>query len=181
MNKYSSFGSEVNVQCPDGKVYPMLILLMCLAMDHEATERHCLKAHNGCLCCGCRWEDYADCSDITCPPMLVEDTIRKIEEASAKFIDSDGRIMRGNNSKVDAWEKEHKVKLHWNNWFDVSFAQLSLSCVASSVSTWTARRCAAARSRRAFSALCLNQLVFHASGHHRPGRPAYNQGDNLQN
>ena len=124
MNKYSSFGSEVNVQCPDGKVYPMLILLMCLAVDHEATERHCLKAHNGCLCCGCRWEDYADCSDITCPPMLVEDTIRKIEEASAKFIDSDGRIMRGNNSKVDAWEKEHKVKLHWNNWFDVSFAPL---------------------------------------------------------
>ena len=56
--------------------------------------------------------------------MLVEDTIRKIEEASAKFIDSDGGIMRGNNSKVDAWEKEHKVKLHWNIWFAVSFAPL---------------------------------------------------------
>ena len=86
MNKYSSLGSEVNVQCSDGKVYSMLILLMCLAMDHEATEKHCLKAHNGCLSCGCRWEDYADSSGtLSWQPILVEDTIRKIEEASAQF------------------------------------------------------------------------------------------------
>jgi len=124
MNKYSSVGCEVNVLCPDRKVYPMPILLMCLAMDHEATEKHCLKAHNGCLSCGRRWEDYADCSDITCPPMLVEDTIWRIEEASAKFVGPDGRILRGNTQKLDAWEKEHKIKLHWNNWFDVSFAPL---------------------------------------------------------
>ncbi len=32
--------------------------------------------------------------------------------------------MHGNNSKVDEWGKEHKIKLHWNNWIDVSFAPL---------------------------------------------------------
>jgi hypothetical protein len=26
--------------------------------------------------------------------------------------------------EVDEWEKVHKIKLHWNNWFDVSFAPL---------------------------------------------------------
>ena len=124
LNQYSSLGSEVDVLCPDGKVYPMLILLMCLAMDHEATEKHCLKAHNGCLCCGCPWEEYADVSGIARPPILVEDTIRRIEKASAKFLNHDGSIPHGNNKKVDDWEKEHKIKLHWNNWFDVSFAPL---------------------------------------------------------
>ena len=67
MNKYSSLGSEVNVLCPDDKVYSMLVVLMCLAMDHEATEKNCLKAHNGCLCCGCSWEEYADFNDIARP------------------------------------------------------------------------------------------------------------------
>ena len=58
------------------------------------------------------------------PPMLVEDAIRRIEEASDKFVGPYGRILRGNTQKLDAWEKEHKIKLHWNNWFDVSFAPL---------------------------------------------------------
>ena len=43
VNKYSQLGSEVNVRCPNGKVYPILILLMCLAMDYEGTEKHYLK------------------------------------------------------------------------------------------------------------------------------------------
>ncbi len=124
MNKYSSLGSEVNVLCPDDKVYSMLVVLMCLAMDHEATEKNCLKAHNGCLCCGCPWEEYADFNDIARPPILVEDTIRRIEKASAELLDSNGCIIHGNNQKVEAWEKEHKIKLHWNNWFDVSFTLL---------------------------------------------------------
>jgi hypothetical protein len=128
MNKYSSLDSEVNVQCPDGKVYPLPILLMCLAMDHEATEKNCLKAHNGCLCCGCPWEAFADCSGIVRPPILVEDTIRRIEAASAQFFDSNGSIIHGNKSKVDEWEREHKIKLHWNNWFDVSFTPLFELC-----------------------------------------------------
>ena len=124
MNKYSSLDSKVNVQCPDGHVYTMPILLMCLAMDHEATEKNCLKAHNGCLCCGCPWEEFADSSDNVRAPILVEDTIRSIEEASAEFLDSNGNIKHGNKANVDEWEKQHKIKLHWNNWFEVSFAPL---------------------------------------------------------
>ena len=31
---------------------------------------------------------------------------------------------KGNIGQVDEWEKVHKIKLHWNNWFDVSFAPL---------------------------------------------------------
>ena len=31
---------------------------------------------------------------------------------------------QGHVGHVDEWEREHKIKLHWNNWFDVSFAQL---------------------------------------------------------
>jgi len=44
LNLLSSFGQEVNVLCPDGNVYSMLVLMMCLVMDHDETERHCLKA-----------------------------------------------------------------------------------------------------------------------------------------
>jgi len=124
MNKYSSPGKEVNVLCPDGRVYPMLILLMCLAMDHEGTEKHCLKAHNGCLCCGCPWEEYADCSGCPRTPMLVGEIMRKIEDASARLLNRDGSIQQGKIGQVDEWEKVHKIKLHWNNWFDVSFAPL---------------------------------------------------------
>jgi len=102
----------------------MLILLMCLAMDHEGTEKHCLKAHNGCLCCGCPWEEYADCSGRPRPPMLVGEIMRKIEDASARLLNRDGSIQQGKIGQVDEWEKMHKIKLHWNNWFDVSFAPL---------------------------------------------------------
>ena len=35
LNLLSSFGQEVNVLCPDGNVYSMLVLMMCLIMDHD--------------------------------------------------------------------------------------------------------------------------------------------------
>jgi len=57
-------------------------------------------------------------------PILVEDTIRKIEAASAQFFAADGSIPHGNHKKIDEWEKEHKIKLRWNNWFDVSLSPL---------------------------------------------------------
>jgi len=44
MNKNSSFGGEVDVLCPDGLVYPILAIMMSIAMDHKATEQHCHKA-----------------------------------------------------------------------------------------------------------------------------------------
>ena len=172
MNKYSSPGSEVNVLCPNGKVYPMLILLMCLAMDHEGTEKHCLKAHNGCLCCGCPWEEYADCSGRPRPPMLVCEIMRKIEQASAELLNRDGSIQQGKIGKVDEWEKMHKIKLHWNNWFDVSFKFAPLFRFVR-LDSARCDDCAAEHYRRALSAVCVDQLVFHASGHHRAGWPAY--------
>ncbi len=58
------------------------------------------------------------------PPILVGDTIRRIEKASAEFLDFNGCVIHGNNQKVEAWGKEHKIKLPWNNWFDVSFTLL---------------------------------------------------------
>ncbi len=115
MNKYSSPCSEVNVRCPDERVYPMLILLMCLAMDHEGTEKHCFKAHNGCLCCDCPWEEYADCSGRPRSQMLVGEIMRKIEEASARLLNRDGSIQQGKIGLVDEWQKKHKIMLHWNN------------------------------------------------------------------
>ena len=104
MNKYSSLDSKVNVQCPDGHVYTMPILLMCLAMDHEATEKNCLKAHHCCLCCGCPWEEFADSSNNVRPPILVENTILRIEEVSVDNLDhdSDGNIIYGKKANVDA-------------------------------------------------------------------------------
>ena len=120
MNKYSSLGSQVPVLCPDGKAYPMPILLMCLAMDHEGTEKHCLKAHNGCLSCGCPSEEYADWSGVPRQPMLVEHIIQKMETASADFLNRDGSIQHGKIHQVQNWEKENKIKLYWNNWFNVS-------------------------------------------------------------
>ena len=54
LNLLSSFGQEVNVLCPDGNVYSMLVLMMCLIMDHDETKRHCLKAANGCSGAGRR-------------------------------------------------------------------------------------------------------------------------------
>ena len=120
MNKYSSRGGEVDILCPDGRVYNMLIILMCLSMDHEATERHCLKAANGCLSCDCSWEELDDCSDQFREPMLVEGVIIEIEKAAAEFLNDDGTIKDGCIKKVEDWEKLHKIKLQWNNWFDVS-------------------------------------------------------------
>jgi len=37
INQYSSQSQIVKILCPDGKVYDMPILLVCLALDHEAT------------------------------------------------------------------------------------------------------------------------------------------------
>ena len=54
LNKFSNEGEEVMVPCLDGKTYSMLVIMMCLALDHEATELHCLKAANGCLSYDCR-------------------------------------------------------------------------------------------------------------------------------
>ena len=110
MNIYSSLGSEVKILCPNGNVYPMLILLKCLAMNHEGTQKHCLKTHSGCLCCDGPWKVYADCSGRPRPEMLVDEIIWKIETAIAQYLD-----LNGNAGRVDAWEKEHKIKLYWNN------------------------------------------------------------------
>ena len=100
----------------------MPILLMCLAMDHEGTEQHCLKAHNGCLSCGCPPDEFADFSGCARPAMLVEATIQAIEQAAADLLNPDGSIKAGCVGRVERWEREHKIKLYWNNWFDVSFA-----------------------------------------------------------
>jgi hypothetical protein len=98
----------------------MVILLACLALDHEATEKHCLKAANGCLSCACSQDDFADATGRAFSPMMVEDVIRRIEEASAEYLDRDGNTLDGKIGAVARWEHEHKIKLHWNNWFDVS-------------------------------------------------------------
>jgi hypothetical protein len=50
---YSNAGGEVDLLCPDGKVCCMNIIMLCLALDHEATENHCLKAAKGYLSCSC--------------------------------------------------------------------------------------------------------------------------------
>ena len=127
LNLYSNFGQEVNVLCPDGNVYSMLVLMMCLIMDHDETERHCLKAANGCLSCRCNKDELADCSCDLRPPMLVEGVIREIEEAASQYLDGNGKIKPGCIKAVEDWEKIHKIKLYWNNWFDVSYPCFSIS------------------------------------------------------
>jgi hypothetical protein len=37
INQYSSQGQEVEILCPDGKVYKMTILLVCLAWEAGTT------------------------------------------------------------------------------------------------------------------------------------------------
>jgi len=64
--------------------------------------------------------------------MLVEEMIRKIEAAAAEYLDRDGKIIQGHVGHVDEWEREHKIKLHWNNWFEVSFEMLMLVSLPSS-------------------------------------------------
>jgi hypothetical protein len=182
INQYSSQGQEVEILCPDGKVYKMTILLVCLALDHEATEKHCLKAANGCLSCACSQDDFADATGRAFSPMMVEDVIRRIEEASAEYLDRDGNILEGKIGAVERWEHEHKIKLHWNNWFDVSPPSRHLFAFLfpeSDCREW--RDCAVASSRRAISAIFLDQLVFHACCHNRALWQPYCEGSGLQN
>jgi hypothetical protein len=120
LNKFSSLGQEAMVLCPDGKVYSMLILLMCLAMDHSETEKQCLKAANGCLSCDCPPDEFDDITGTPRTPMLVEHVIGEIRSASARFLNADGTIKLRCKAAVAEWEKQHKIRLHWNNWFDVS-------------------------------------------------------------
>jgi len=108
INQYSSQGQEVDILCPDGKVYSMPILLMCLALDHEATEKHCLKAANGCLSCACSQDDFADATGRAFSPMMVEDVIMRIEEASAEYLDHDGNILDGKIGAVERWEHDSR-------------------------------------------------------------------------
>ena len=128
MNRYSSIGGEVDVLCPDGQVYSMLVIMMSLAMDHKATEQHCLKAANGCLSCDCPMEEFDDCSDRYRAPMLVEAVIMKIEHAAADYLNPDGTIRPGCKQRVEDWERQHKIKLYWNSWFEVCGAQFCLGC-----------------------------------------------------
>ena len=119
LNKHSNTGGEVLVQCPDEKTYSMLVIMLCLALDHEATELHCLKAANGCLSCACPPQEFASWTRSSWAPRLVEDAIRKIEEASAELLYPGGAIRDRCIGKVEQWEKENRIMLHWNNWFDV--------------------------------------------------------------
>ena len=79
LNKFSNEGEEVMVPCLDGKTYSMLVIMMCLALDHEATELHCLKAANGCLSCDCPHQEFAPWTRSAGAPRLVESVIRKID------------------------------------------------------------------------------------------------------
>jgi len=180
INQYSSQGKEVEILCPDGKVYKMLILLMCLALDHEATEKHCLKAANGCLSCACSQDDFAEATGRAFSPMMVEDVIRKLEEASAEYLDRDGNILDGKIGAVEKWEREHKIKLHWNNWFDVSPPSRQFFAFLFPESDCSGD-CAVASSRRAISAIYLDQLVFHACGHNRALWQPYREGNDRKN
>lgn len=120
LNKYSRAEGKVQVLFPDGHVYLVNIIMLFMAMDHKATEQHCLKAANGCLSCDCPESEFADAERLAGTPMLVEGVIRKIRAASALYLKQDGSIISGKVGHVAAWEKEHKIKLRWNNWFDVS-------------------------------------------------------------
>ena len=99
----------------------MLVIMFCLAFDHEETELHCLKAANGRLSCDCSENEFTSWSRRPGAPKLVEAVIQKINEAATELLEADGSIKRGCVGRVEAWEKENRIKLHWNNWFDVSF------------------------------------------------------------
>ena len=49
----------MDVLCPDGNVYSMLVIMLFLALDHEGAEQHCLKAANCCLSCDCLENEFA--------------------------------------------------------------------------------------------------------------------------
>jgi len=119
LNKYSDKGGEQPILCPDGKVYSMLVIMLALALDHEATEQHCLKAANGCLSCDCPEQEFASWTRRSGAPKLVENVVMKIKEASAELLNKDGTIRDGCIGRVHDWEKANRIKLHYNNWFDV--------------------------------------------------------------
>jgi hypothetical protein len=114
LNKYSQVGGEVEILCPDGNVHLMLVIMMCLAMDHKETAKHCLMAASGCLSCYCPEDEFDSWTRRPGAPRLVEDIIWKIEEASAEYLEEDGIIKNGKNGKVAEWELENRIKLHWN-------------------------------------------------------------------
>ena len=92
---------------------------MCLALDHEATEKHSQKSENGCLSCNCQYQEFASWTRCAGATRLVEDVIRIIEEGAAEHLNSDGTIKNGHILQVGQWEAANRIKLHWNDWFDV--------------------------------------------------------------
>ena len=69
---YSKRGGEVDVLCPDGNVYAMLVIMPCLALDHEETELNCLNAVSGCLSCDCPENEFDSWSRRPVAPKLVK-------------------------------------------------------------------------------------------------------------
>jgi hypothetical protein len=61
----------------------MHIIILCLALDYETTEKHCLMATNGpgngCLSCSCSEDELA--SSEARLPTLVESVVMKIEDS----------------------------------------------------------------------------------------------------
>ena len=96
-----------------------LVIMLCLALDHEATELHCLKSANGCLSCNCPYQECASWTRRAGAPKLVEEVIWIIEEGAAEHLKLDGTIKNGHIEKVGQWETANRITLHWNNWFDV--------------------------------------------------------------
>ena len=70
----------------------MLVIMLYLALDHKATELHCLKAANGCLSCDCAYQEFASWTRRAEASRLVEEVIRIIEEGAAEHLNSDGTI-----------------------------------------------------------------------------------------
>jgi hypothetical protein len=166
LNKYSDKGGEQPILCPDGKVYSMLVIMLALALDHEATEQHCLKAANGCLSCDCPEQEFASWTRRSGAPKLVENVVMKIKEASAELLNKDGTIRDGCIGRVHDWEKANRIKLHYNNWFDV---RTRFSFVLCGDETLIFRYlCAVLHSRRAIPVVYELCVVFHAYGHFRP-------------
>ena len=89
LNMYSETGGNVDVFCLDRNVYSMLIIKLCLALDHEETEKHCLKAANSCPSCDCAETEFASWSRRPGYPKLVEAraaVIQKIEQAATELL-----------------------------------------------------------------------------------------------
>ena len=95
-------GVEVDVLCPDEKVYSMLVIMQCLALHLKETELNCLKAANGCLSCDCPENKFASWSRRLGAPELVEAVIQRIGEAAAELFEDDGSIKRWCVGRVEA-------------------------------------------------------------------------------